>query len=80
MQTYIYKSSRKQGAYIYLINKDDFKILPESLSQILGRLEFVMSLSVQSDTRLAQADSRLVIQELEDKGFYLQYHDPKILP
>ncbi|MFK5984764.1 MAG: YcgL domain-containing protein [Pseudomonadota bacterium] len=73
----IYKSIKKLGSYLYLPNKDDFSMVPESLLNIMGKLEFVMILDIKPSTSLAQADVKEVLNELQSNGFYLQLADPK---
>ncbi len=40
MNCYVYRSNKKQGMYLYLIEKDDFSKVPESLMKLLGELVF----------------------------------------
>jgi len=76
----IYKGLKKQGSYLYIKKSsaltDDFSILPESLLSILGKLELVMQLEVKPATKLAQADAKDVLAQIELNGFYLQLPDP----
>lgn len=78
MKTWIYKSLKKQGAYLYLAQKDGFQCLPGALQAALGNLQMIMSLDIQVDTRLALADSSHVLRDLQNQGYYLQYHDPHL--
>ncbi len=79
VQTYIYKSLKKQGAYIYLDKMDNFEVLPQPLLQALGKLEWVMNLKLEPQTRLALADARQVIADLQQQHYYFQYHDPSVM-
>ncbi len=69
---FIYRSSRKVGAYLYVVSADDFSAVPVALRQRLGRLEFVMELELTSDRKLARADAAQVSAALSDQGYYLQ--------
>jgi uncharacterized protein YcgL (UPF0745 family) len=72
MQCFIYKSLKKQGVYLFLRNHDDFSCLPEALQDSLGRMEFVFSLEITLERKLASADSVSVIKNLNKQGYFLQ--------
>ena len=82
MNCTIYKGNRKQDTYLYIEREDDFARVPEALLRMLGALEFVMTLELTEDRRLAQADPRQVRQLLVEQGYYLQMppQDPKQAP
>lgn len=75
MNTVIYKGSKKPGSYLYIIQKDDFSQVPEVLLTMMGKLEFVMNLTLNPEKQLAQVDVKQVIKALNDDGFYLQMPD-----
>ena len=72
MQSYIYKSNKKAELYLYLLNRDDLSVLQEALLQSLGALEFVMSLELSPERKLAREDVTKVMQSLQNKGFFVQ--------
>lgn len=73
MQTYIYKSSRKEELYLYITNKDDFSQIPQSLFDSMGKEPiFVMELSLSSDRALAREDVDKVINNLSTQGYHVQ--------
>lgn len=72
MKCFIYKSLRKDGAYLYLASKDGFSDLPDSLQTLFGNSEFVMELDLAVRKQLASADIRQVILQLRQSGYYLQ--------
>jgi len=81
MKTVIYKGKKKQGAYLYLIEEDDFSQIPEQLLSAMGELELVMTLELTSKRKLAQADIEQVIKALKKDGFYLQMEkESEVLP
>ena len=43
MLCHIYRSNRKLDTYLYLVDKDDFSIIPEDLLRIFGSPEFSVS-------------------------------------
>ena len=73
MKTFIYKSTKKEELYLYIINKDDFSDVPQSLYDSMGREPvFVMELELSSDRPLAREDVIKVMQNLETQGFHVQ--------
>lgn len=75
MNTVIYKGSKKQGSYLYIVQEDDFSQVPEILLTAMGKLERVMNLELNPEKKLAQADVQQVIIALKQDGFYLQMPD-----
>ena len=75
MNAVIYKSNKKQDGYLYIEQEDDFSRVPEILISALGKLEFVMTLDLSSQKKLARADIKQVISALQQDGFYLQMPD-----
>jgi uncharacterized protein YcgL (UPF0745 family) len=72
MQCFIYKSLKKQDVYLFLRIQDDFSCLPEALLTSLGRMEFVFSLELTPERKLANADPVSVINHLNQRGYFLQ--------
>jgi uncharacterized protein YcgL (UPF0745 family) len=73
MQTYIYKSSRKDELYLYIIKKDDFSDVPQALYESMGKEPvFVMELVLSPDKPLAREDVNKVIKNLEIQGYHVQ--------
>jgi len=72
MLCFVYKSAKKSDTYLYVSQKDDFSTVPDALIQMLGRLEYVMELDLDTKEKLAQADIRQVRSQLRGQGFYLQ--------
>lgn len=72
----MHRSSKKQETYLYLLNKDDFDAVPEALKTSFGKPEFVVTMNLTQDKKLAQADTDKVLSELKEKGFYLQLPPP----
>lgn len=80
MQCAIYKSNRRLDTYLYIEREDDFSRVPESLLQLLGQLELVMTLDLHPERTLAQADPAQVREQLRAQGFYLQMPPEKDQP
>ena len=72
MNAFIYKGFKRQDCYLYVLDKDDFSDVPQELIRVIGKLEFVMNLDLNTQKTLAQADIQQVIKALEQDGFYLQ--------
>ena len=73
MQTYVYKSLRKENTYVYLRQRDDFEVIPEVVRAPLGELVFVLEVELSPQRKLAQADPAVVRANLAAHGFHLQF-------
>jgi hypothetical protein len=72
MQCVVYKSLRQFDYYLFVKKGDGFARLPDGLKQILGLLEKVIDLDLDESRALAQADVVEVMQQIEEKGYFLQ--------
>ena len=72
MQTWVYKSSRKQNTYLFVDRENNFDNIPEALISLLGDLSLVIEITLNSDRKLAQADPVEVIHQLQNQGYFLQ--------
>ncbi|MEI8207872.1 MAG: YcgL domain-containing protein [Methylococcales bacterium] len=79
MQSFIYKSLKKDYLYLYLVNRDDFSKVPEELLNNFGKLEFVMEIELTEDKKLAKEEAKKVIERLNTKGFFIQLPPQKEL-
>lgn len=68
----IYRSSSKEGMYLYVGKNSALDTLPEQLQKAFSKKEFAMSLLLTPEKKLAQADARKVIACIQEQGFYLQ--------
>lgn len=71
----IYKSSKKEGAYLYVPKKDDFSQVPDQLMQMFGKPTMVMVVKLEGRT-LAQVNVEKVKQSMNDEGYFLQLPPP----
>jgi uncharacterized protein YcgL (UPF0745 family) len=77
MITFIYKSSRKDGLYLYVPKKDDFSAVPQALFDSMGNQPlFVMEIILSEDKPLAREDVSKVIKNLQTQGFHVQVPPP----
>lgn len=72
MKCTIYKSIRKLDHYLFVATEESFSLVPKQLLDMLGRLEQVMELEPNSKSKLARADVTIVMQNLDNSGYYLQ--------
>ena len=75
MLCHIYRSNRKLDTYLYLVDKDDFSIIPEDLLRIFGPPEFSFSFDLTGKRELAREDAGEVLGNLENQGYHLQLQD-----
>ena len=73
----IYKGNKKEEMYLYVNKTDGLDRVPEELLSSFGDLSPVTILVLSETRKLARADILKVLQELRDKGFYLQMPPPK---
>ncbi|OXX67235.1 hypothetical protein B9J87_17190 [Vibrio sp. V19_P1S1T109] len=71
----IYKSSKKEGTYLYIPKKDDFSQVPDTLMVMFGKPTLVMVVKLEGRT-LAQVNIEKVKESLENEGFFLQLPPP----
>ncbi|GAB2656075.1 YcgL domain-containing protein [Vibrio panuliri] len=71
----IYKSAKKEGAYLYVPKKDDFSQVPDQLMQMFGKPTMVMVVNL-SGRILAQVDIEKVKQSMNEQGYFLQLPPP----
>lgn len=72
MICYIYRSEKKQGAYLYLAHGKNLADVPEELMQVMGLCVQVMQLNLAKRTELASQDIELVKENLKAQGYHLQ--------
>jgi len=77
MQCYVYKGTRKEGAYLYINKENDFSDVPEPLLESMGKLSLALSFDLHPERKLAQADPAIVRADLEKQGYHLQVPPPQ---
>ena len=75
MLCHIYRSNRKFDTYLYLVDKDDFSVIPADLLRIFGPPEFSFSFDLSTDCSLAREDTSEVLENLDSQGYHLQLRD-----
>jgi hypothetical protein len=75
MLCHIYRSNRKLDTYLYLVDKDDFSVIPDDLLRVFGPPEFSFSFDLTEERKLAREDPGVVLENLENQGYHLQLQD-----
>jgi len=68
----IYRSTKKEGMYVFLENGKKPQDLPPELVKNFGKAELAMTLMLTPEKKLARANAEKVINALQKEGFYLQ--------
>ena len=68
----IYKGTKKNEMYLYVPADQGLKAVPEVLLESFGELSLVMKIILSSEKKLARVDIETVMEEIHNKGFYLQ--------
>jgi|TARA_B110000240_G_C13389365_1_gene406068 uncharacterized protein YcgL (UPF0745 family) len=72
MLVHIYRSNRKPDTYLYLAEKDDFSMVPDSLMTVFGEPEFSFSFQLSAQKKLIKEDATTVLNNLKEQGYHLQ--------
>ena len=72
MQCHVYASLRKPDSYLWLVQRDGFEVVPESLLLMLGELRFVMDVELDASRKLPIENAGQVLDHLRDQGWHLQ--------
>ncbi|MCE0492904.1 YcgL domain-containing protein [Vibrio salinus] len=67
----IYRSTRKEGAYLYILKRDDFSQIPDALMSMFGKPVLAMTMNLDNK-KLARVDVQKVKESLSEQGFFLQ--------
>ncbi len=68
----IYRSSRKEGMYLYVTKNEDLGRVPETLLELFGRPALVTTMLIDKEKKLAHVDAANLLINIISKGFYLQ--------
>jgi len=72
MQCYVYRSSKKDGLYVYLADEEGLSQLPEPVLHQLGEPELAMSFDLAKRTSLGHENINDVRKNLKEQGFHIQ--------
>ncbi len=79
MLCHIYRSNHKLDTYLYLLDKDDFSVLPQELLRVFGAPEFSFSFDLTRERELAKEDAAEVIENLSTQGYHLQLQNDELI-
>ena len=68
----IYRSPRDAEMYLYVEKPQGMERVPEKLKTLFGKPAHVTTLLLTPERKLARADVAKVMNELRDRGYYLQ--------
>ncbi|MBJ7555124.1 YcgL domain-containing protein [Marinomonas spartinae] len=68
----VFRSSKKDGMYLYVEKRVGLKEIPEDLMKRFGTGISAMTMLLTKESKLARANAESVIKDIEEKGFYLQ--------
>ncbi|MDP8033302.1 YcgL domain-containing protein [Pasteurella atlantica] len=68
----IYRSSKKEGMYLYIEKREQFDAVPEALLRTFGKPQFSMLFNLKGDKQLKIAPNQKVLEAIKEQGFYLQ--------
>jgi len=73
----VWASPKKEEMYLYTDRLEGLKRVPEELLSLFGTPKEVMALPLSEDKKLGRADAQQVLDDIEQKGFYLQMPPPR---
>lgn len=68
----VFRSPRKPEMYLYVEKNRGVQDVPDSLMAQFGDPEAIMTLLLGPESKLARAETGLVLASIEEQGFYLQ--------
>ena len=68
----IYKSSKKEEMYLYVLKERGLEDVPETLMTSFGEPIEVMGLVLSPERKLARVDVLEVLKAIDEQGFFLQ--------
>ncbi|RUM94022.1 MAG: YcgL domain-containing protein [Thiothrix sp.] len=72
MKCFVYRSSRKPGAFLFVAERGEFSELPEALLKLFGTPEFSFEFPLTADRALKIGDAQEILEEIEKQGYFLQ--------
>jgi len=72
MQVKVYRSSVKEGMYIYMGVESNLDCVPAPVMKQLGEPEKALEFELTETRNLPNADAKEVLETIENQGFYIQ--------
>lgn len=73
----VFKSPRKDEMYLYVDKMDQLKRVPEALLDMFGKPVHVFDMLITPEKELARVEADKVLDDIQEKGFFLQMPPPK---
>lgn len=73
----VFKSPRKDEMYLYVDKMDQLKRVPEALLDMFGQPVHVFDMLLAPEKELARVEADKVLNDILEKGFFLQMPPPK---
>lgn len=68
----VFKSSKKDEMYLYVDKAEQLNRVPDALKQMFGTPIHVFDMLITPEKELARVDTAQVLEDIEEKGFFLQ--------
>ena len=68
----VYRSSVKDGLYVYVQQETSLESLPAPVMKQLGQPEMALELDLDESRHLPHAESKEVLEAIAEQGFYIQ--------
>jgi uncharacterized protein YcgL (UPF0745 family) len=68
----IYRSSKRNGMYLYVLKSDELKRVPPELMVAFGKALHAFDLVLSPERALAREDIHQVLENLDKQGYHLQ--------
>jgi len=72
MQVVVYRSSLKEGMYIYMGAETSLDSIPPAVMKQFGEPEKALAFDLSETRQLPNADAKEVLASIEAQGFYIQ--------
>jgi uncharacterized protein len=72
MQCFTYRSSKREGVYLYVAEESFLENLPEELKQVLGKPIFMLCFDLYPERQIAKVDAKKVIESIKAQGYFLR--------
>lgn len=78
MDCFTYRSSKRDGVYLYLADPAFFDKLPEDLKQLMGKSIFMLKFDLYPNRKIARVNAEDVIKALNEQGYFLRIDSTNI--
>ena len=73
MRVFVYQSQKKPGTYLYLGVADGFNQVPDHIQNLLLPWQPALDFELSPERKLARIDAEILMRNLQEHGFYLQF-------